>query len=232
MKDFIGIVGFGELGSRLAGQIISSGQAVMVYEENPSRRNLNQIEKNMLKRPVKATGAKIHFATDISEVLENCPIIHFAISAHTTESLPILREDQIGILHDSVMTSSLNAAKQRADKSQLIIAHCLMNSVGRVFMAQDFGTKTNLEIAVQHFQKIELEPKFTTVDDHDNLMAKSQALALSLVRTGVHEDLKQAAIANDLTPSGEQILHSLNHIEMIWTPETIASLLKNPYIEN
>ena len=231
MKDFIGIVGFGELGSRLAGQIISSGQAIMVYEENPARRNLNQIEKDMLKRPMTATDIKVHFATNISCVLKNCSIVHFAISAKTVE-LPTLRDGQIGILHDSVMTSSLNSAKLRADKSQLVIAHCLMNSAGRVFMARDFGEEANLKIAAQHFTEIELEPKFTTVEEHDRLMAKSQALTLSLVRTGVHDELKQAAVDNDLTPSGEQILHSLNHIEMIWTPETIASLLKNPYINN
>lgn len=230
-KDPIGIIGLGELGTRLATQIISSGRTVLAYDKNQNHKI--KLAKNMYKKSTSTANVeKLFLFTTLENVLKNCKIIHLAIPAGAAKNLPPMRKNQIAILHDSVMTSSFHAAKQHPDKSQFIIAHCLMNSAGRVMIAQDFGKKSRQDIAAQHFRGINLRPKLTTIVEHDRLMAKSQGLALLLKKSGVYDDLKRAADDHDLTPSGEEILHLLNHLELNWTEETITSLLKNPYIQN
>jgi len=227
--NYIGVIGLGDLGAQLSAQIIGAKLSVLAYNRSPDREI--QLNQDMLEKPVFYANIEKYFSlATMEEIFAKCDIIHFAIPADAIAHFPALRKNQIGVLHDSVMTSSLEAAEQRADKDQFVIVHCLMNSIGRVFIARDFGTKGNLDTIREHFLSLHLKPKFTTVADQDQLMAKSQTLALLLIQSGIHKELKQEYLNHDLTPSGEEVLRLLNNRQLHWSPKTIASLLKNPYL--
>jgi hypothetical protein len=209
MNKPIGILGLGSLGSRIAIQIASAGFDVIAFDR----------DKKAFENP------KIHVAQSESEVLENCSVVHWAIPSKSLNSLSHNLGGTVVILHDSVMNNSRLAVDERTDSDSFAIAHCLMNKVRRVFVASD---GSHSEAIMRHFESIGLSPKLTTVRDHDILMAHSQGLLATIIKSGLRNELDRASIEGDLTPSGEELHRLLMNPELDWTPRTLESILANP----
>lgn len=223
MREKIGIIGLGDLGKRLATQVASSGLDVIAFDKH----SIELLDAELAIDPMLNVGHterdKVEIASTLDEVVRQSPLIHWAVQSSFLHELPsVLPDDTIVILHDSVMNNSEVAISERSDASKFCIVHCLVNNRRRVFIAGDN------QRAIEHFRAIGLEPKITTVREHDRLLAHSQGLLATLVDIGVRSELERAFAEGDLTPSGEELHALLEHRELNWTASTLSSILKNP----
>lgn len=212
MNKPIGILGLGDLGSQLAIQIAGAGFDVIAFDR----------DKKAFEDP------RIHIAQSESEVLENCSIVHWAIPSKSLNDLSDSLGDVVVILHDSVMNNSWLALHERTDSGSFAIAHCLMNDERRVFVASH---GSHSEAVMQHFESIGLSPKLTTASDHDVLMAHSQGILATFIKSGLRNELDRASSEGDLTPSGEELHRVLMNRELNWTLSTLESILANPELK-
>ncbi len=227
MREKIGIIGLGDLGKRLAMQLVGSGLDVVAFDKRPIEVTELElaIDPNLIVE--QADKDNVEIVGTAGEVLEQSSIVHWAVQSLLLHELPNeLPEDTLVILHDSVMNNSEVAVSDRGDTSKFCIVHCLVNSSLRVFIAGDH------QRAMGHFRAIGLKPKTTTAREHDRLIAHSQGLLATLIDMGVRSELEKAFADGDLTPSGEELHALLKHRELNWTASTLSSILANPALRD
>ena len=223
----IGLLGFGDLGSRLAAQALLHGCDVHVYDPKLIGADLSlgePLDPNLQEATARKIGSLV-VAASAQEVLDSSPVVHWAVSSQRLPTLPKVKPDQIVVLHDSVMHTSVEAAKKRPhDADQFAIAHCLTNDFRRVFVLDN----PHGQIISEHFTAIGLSPKTLSARKHDKLMARTQGPLALLINAGLREYLAKQQDLGNLTPSGEHQKDALDDRAARWTDETIDSILRNP----
>lgn len=222
----VGVIGLGDLGTRLVTQILLSNNKVITFDRTNSNSSLNQAVDPSLSidGDIKALLA----GTSIEAVLSKCQIVHWAIPSNKLSELPLVPPHCIVILHDSVMHNSVLALRGRPDKSQFVIVHCLMNDRKRVLVSKEFG---NHQAVSNHLREIGLLPKYINVKEHDAMMARTQGIFALLIKLGIGEELDLRFSAGDLTPSATELRAAVKNREANWTPQTLQSILTNPELK-
>ena len=203
-----GIVGcFGDLGSQLAERHLQAGIEVVGFDTR-------QID-----------SAAFRTVATLSQLQK-----HWCAPADTIATFT--KESHLGriVLHDSVMSNSLNARAIVAPKTKrgIDIAHMLMNGDNMmVHIAEESDDPAGLESL---FGSLGFETNVISVKDHDSLMAQSQAIYAIIHELVDLEMLVQARNLGFLPPSGKELVSALEHRAAIWTPATRRSLMKNPHI--
>ena len=169
---------------------------------------------------------RLHNGETIQSTIDKCYIVHICAPLSALDEITSIPKDTIIVLHDSVMSSSRTANEQKLD-GQAAIVHMLMNDQSTVVIAQD---APHQQAIAAHMQSIGLTPKFALIDEHDLLMAKSQA-PLALLTQTLLPYLYEQRDAGMLTPSGQLLVETLHSRVLAWTPETIHSILRNPQLE-
>lgn len=169
---------------------------------------------------------RLHNGETIQSTLEKCQIVHICAPLTALDEITQLPDNTIIVLHDSVMSSSRLASQEKL-AGKAAIVHMLMNDQSTVVIAQD---APHHDFIASHMQAIGLSPKRALVDEHDLLMAKSQA-PLALLTQTLLPYLYEQRDAGMLTPSGQLLVETLHSRVLAWTPETIHSILRNPQLE-
>lgn len=211
MKENIGIIGLGSLGSRLSTQIANAGFNVIAFDS----------DKTKSVAGVKVVGSQ-------AEVLESCSIVHWAIPSKLLNIPTSDLQNVIIVLHDSVMNNSKEALAERRDSEKFAVVHLLMNSAKRVFVASDAPHSQDI---MQHLEAVGLNPKLATVREHDALMAHTQGILALLIKLGLKEELNKASLNGDLTPSADELHRTMISPELDWTTNTLNSILANPELK-
>lgn len=223
----IGLIGFGDLGQRMALQLTAAGHDIVIYDKaSPKLTAEKPVDPNLTING--KLSKKMTFVNSAAKVLGATDLIHYAVPVEAVVELPQVSSHQIVILHDSVMALSRRAIKSRKDKSRFAISHCIMNQSRRIFVASD---QPNSQAAVEHFRAIGLDPKLIELDQHDKLMARTQAVCAALINVGLGDVLNRASESGDLTPSAEELHALVANREARWTTNTMESLLSNPQLE-
>ncbi|MFY9228112.1 MAG: NAD(P)-binding domain-containing protein [Candidatus Microsaccharimonas sp.] len=213
MKENIGIIGLGSLGSRLATQIASAGCNVIAFDSDRT--------KSVEREGITVVGSQ-------AEVLQSCSIVHWAIPSKLLNIPSSDLQDVIIVLHDSVMNNSKEALARRSDSEKFAVVHLLMNSAKRVFVASDASHSQDM---MQHLEAVGLSPKLATIKDHDLLMAHTQGILALLIKLGLKDKLDQASMNGDLTPSADELHRTMVSPELDWTTNTLNSILVNPELK-
>lgn len=225
-NNSIGIIGLGDLGNRIASQELLSGNKVLAYDTNPE---IKYLAKYAVDPTIDATNiSREHLTlTTINNILDNCSIIHWAVASNQLVSLPTIAKDSHVLLHDSVMNNSHMALKNRPDKKQFVIVHCLMNKDKRVLISNEYGNYFKIN---QHLLDIGLSPKYITIKSHDKLLAGSQGIFALLIELGIKTELDKAFADGNLTPSALELRNAIINREANWTKQTIQSIMSNPQL--
>ena len=107
----------------------------------------------------------------------------------------------------------------------LIILHDSVMDTSAV-VASD---QPNAEAAASHLQQLGFNPISMPVDEHDRIIARSQA-PLALLCDALLPELFQLDKEGLLTPSGETLAETLRSRTLIWTPATRRAILRNPQL--
>ena len=156
-----------------------------------------------------------------TEELSDCEIVHVCVPLENFIVPPVRG---LIILHDSVMDTS-RRFNDRLDQKAAVV-HLLMNSAQRAVVAND---QPNAEAAASHLQQLGLNPISMPVDEHDRIIARSQA-PLALLCDALLPELFQLDKEGLLTPSGETLAETLRSRTLIWTPATRRAILRNPQL--
>lgn len=140
------------------------------------------------------------------------------------DSLP--ETQAIIVLHDSVMATSFSANRAHLD-GQAGVVHMLMNESNTVIVAQDMP---HSRVLTKHFKQLGCRVVKMTSEDHDILMARTQA-PFALLCKSLLPFLHQKEQQGLLTPSGTLLAETLRARELAWTEATMSSILRNPQIE-
>ena len=220
----VGIIGLGNLGSSLATQELLSGNRVLAFDIDPSISYLPSLAVDS-EQNIAALDEQALSMASTADILRACGIVHWAVASSHLVNLPPVPKDCTVVLHDSVMNNSSIALKDRPEKGQFVIAHCLMNDVKRVLVSTDFGDYRSVSL---HLSDIGLNPKNTTVGEHDNVMARSQGVFALLIELGIRQELDKDFADGNLTPSALELRAAVVNREANWTKQTIDSILGNP----
>lgn len=222
----IGVLGLGDLGSRLAVQLLLQNNEVLASDPNTCSPHLNgAIDPELEASTIDQSRLSV---TDTQNVLRSCRIVHWAVSSAQLCMLPPVPPTCIVVLHDSVMANSVGAIKQRQEKGRrFVVAHCLMNASKRVFVSTEFGNFTAIN---HHMRDIGLAPKNISAREHDGIMARTQGLLAFLLESGVKEELDRRFMAGDLVPSATELRTALINREVNWTSQTLQSILSNSQV--
>lgn len=161
--------------------------------------------------------------TSLDQLAQECSIIHVCAPVSSLMDLP--KTNAVVVLHDSVMNTSRQASADRRH-GQAAIVHMLMNDHQTVVVASD--TPHHDQITA-HFAQAGYTPKTMTIDEHDYMIARSQAPLALLCKT-VLPYLYEKADQGLLTPSGQLLADTLRSRELAWTDATIRSILNNPQL--
>lgn len=216
----VGVMGLGDLGRQLAAQLLDAGRDVIGYD--PAMIGC-EISSWRAGDPAVSTK-NLTLVSDPLEVLERVELLHWAVPSALLAELPPIGPTQTVLLHDSVMSSSLAAARARQEASQFQIVHCLMNTARRVFVATDLGC---VDAVSDHLSDIGLAPKLTTVQEHDRMIARTQGIFALLISLGLADELQRQYEDGDLTPSAQELRRAVQHRQSRWTKATVKSILSN-----
>lgn len=227
----VGIVGAaGDLGARMTIQVCSAFEDVYTFDVSPeSKRGQQGIDPTLDASQV---TRKTHPVSCLDEMLDVCSVVHWAAPIGSVQTIPLLPESAMLVLHDSVMNNSKEAAQQITKRKDIVgqvaIAHCLMNDTRAVAVANDLGEADRI---VQHIAELGLEPKLLSIAEHDVMMAHSQGLFAIICRL-YRKDLEEYARQGLLTPSGQRLLVAIEDNESRWTPTTFSATVRNPELES
>ena len=197
----IGVIGSeGDLGKQLSRSIKAAGFAL--YEHDLKNNKVSQ-----------------------AEIFASCDIIHLCIPLDKFLIEKQAKDNVIIVLHDSVMSTS-QLYNHSYFSGQASIVHMLMNKNNSVVIADGTAHQDSL---LDHFNSLGFTPRILPLLAHDKLMAQSQA-PLALLIKSLHVPLHQQYEQGLLTPSGELLMNALDSRVLEWTPETIASILRNPML--
>lgn len=224
----IGVFGFGDLGRRMVAQLLLTNNKVIVFDP---MFNIPTMELKQAIDPSLDGLGSDHMptmATSPHDILQKCSLLHWCVPSEALNELPPLPPGCTVVLHDSVMTNSLEAIRLRDEIEQFVLAHCLMNDTKRVFVSTEYGS---YEMIQSHFIKIGLSPKPTNIVDHDTLMARTQGVFALLIELGIRKELDAAFDSGDLTPSAIELHAAVINREANWTKQTLQSILSNPELQ-
>ena len=202
MKETIGIIGItGDLGSQLAKTLAASGI------------------------PTIGCSLTLPDGPRVAEIIAQSDIIHVCAPLTTMHGVSI-PDGKLVVLHDSVMSSSLQARTDHLQGNAAIV-HMLMNSARSVVVAQE---SAQVDRITGHLQQLGYTTHHMSVVDHDQLMARSQA-PLAVLCQVLLPFLFEQQDKGLLTPSGELLASTLHSRQLAWTDETIRSILSNPELK-
>lgn len=217
----IGIVGLGDLGGRLAAQVLSTGSDVLTYETATPLEPPSAVDPALdITGFTWPTQAK-----DLDELLDKCNIVHWCAPLEALK-LTIIPAGKILVLHNSVMHGSVQAKQPIEGDVQIV--HCLMNQSATVVVAEDSGNTLDI---CGHLKDLGLRVVTMTSDEHDALMAQSQGIFALLINHGLRSRLKSWHNQGLLTSSAEELLKAIEHRESQWTGATIKAILSNPSLK-
>jgi hypothetical protein len=176
--------------------------------------------------PVVECARRLHNGETIQSTVNKSHIVHVCAPLSVLDEITHIPDGTIIVLHDSVMSSSRQANDDKLDGKAAVV-HMLMNDQSTVVVANDAAHK---DAVAAHMQSIGLSPKFAYIDEHDLLMAKSQA-PLALLTQTLLPYLYEQRDAGMLTPSGQLLVETLHSRSLAWTPETIHSIMRNPQLQ-
>lgn len=162
--------------------------------------------------------------SSLERLARESDIIHVCAPVEAIKNLP--KTTAIVVLHDSVMNTSRQACRQWLS-GRAAIVHMLMNDQQTVVVATD---SQHVDIMTQHFSDADYSVVQMTIDEHDELMAHSQAPLALLCRT-LLPMLYDQENRGLLTPSGQLLADTLRSREAAWTDATIQSILSNPQLQ-
>lgn len=207
----VGIVGFGDLGGKLAAWLNEAGFRVVVFDPHKS--------------------SPFEQAKSLNDLSGQVGTIHWCAPLEALDELSVLIHDQTLILHASVMSLSA-AAKQRLrgkglNTGNIDIVHLLMNKHKSAVISSDSDT---INIATEHLQRIGRQPRILHTKEHDRMMAISQA-PMAILHKLILEELEVLQEKELLTPSAEELLAAIQARAAKWTPVTMQAILQNPEIK-
>lgn len=202
MKQIVGVIGAaGDLGSQLV-------------------RKLEALNDTVLVNDIRIDGS-----TPIPTLMEQCDVVHVCAPLDQLETVSWPTSSGLIILHDSTMNTSRTFNSKFLGGGAAIV-HLLMNDHSTAVVATD-GARA--DAAGMHIARLGHKVTFMLVDEHDRLMAKSQA-PLALLCQTLLPHLNEQCAAGMLTTSGEDLVDALRKRKAAWTPETIQSILRNPQL--
>jgi hypothetical protein len=186
----------------------------------------SQLGKRLVSSGFKVIGfSRSSPSTTLQLLADKCDIIHVCAPVESIIDLP--KNNAIIVLHDSVMNTSRQANNDLlAGKGA--VAHMLMNDHLTVVVASDAPHHDQI---TAHFTAAGLAPTTMTIDEHDYMIARSQAPLALLCKT-VLPYLYEKADQGLLTPSGQLLADTLRSRELAWTDATIRSILNNPQLSS
>lgn len=136
------------------------------------------------------------------------------------------------ILHNSVMDGSFRAGAELTTQiertgrkaPQISVVHMLMNEHNTVVTAEGFTTAR----VKQHLADIGLHQIEMPAEEHDRLMARSQA-PMAILCEVILPELRNIP-PELLTPSGVALLTALEDRSAQWTEKTLETLGTNPHL--
>lgn len=228
----VGVIGFGNLGSKLTERIVANGREAVVFDpeiDSHADRVLEVfkvIEDGDKSRDIGA----ISIADSRIEVLREVRFVHVAAPLEALNELPKLSPDNLGVLHDSTMTSSIRARQARVDGHKFAVVHCLMNETNTAAIAEGMGPH---KAVAAHMAKLGHTVRRIDPELHDmSIGAEGQALLSLLVRAGILDSLTELHEHNLLTPSAQELLRVIEHRNNRWTEATLDSLAMNPFLRS
>lgn len=168
--------------------------------------------------------SRLSQSAGLDELQRKSTMIHVCAPVEAVRTLS--KTDAIIVLHDSVMHTSKQASDHYLD-GQGGIVHMLMNNTNTVIVASDAPHHDEL---TQHLKTIGLSPQSMTIQEHDYLIARSQAPLALLCKT-LLPYLYEQANQGLLTPSGQLLADTLRSRELVWTDATVHSILQNPELQ-
>jgi len=230
--EAIGVVGLGDLGGQIVRQNVWCGVDVVGYDKKCSGTPVNGdglsgIDPH-LRGAVGDNLGSLSMSSSVTKVIELTDMTHWAVPSTELDSVPDISEsDKTIVLHDSVMSNSKHATRDRRDAGNFVIAHCLMNEERKVILAEGFGPVGRVN---DHMSSLGLDVVRMSIEEHDRMMAESQGEYARLIIERL-TDLRALYSKGLLTPSSKELLAALEHREGKWTLATLESILSNPYVE-
>lgn len=206
-ETVIGIVGSeGDLGNQLAFTAVERGLTVL---------------RTDIKRVLGTVG--------LDTVLDESDIVHFCISEPDFDDSYDVRDEQLAILHDSVMATSERIGSERFN-APVDIVHMLMNQTNEMQATAVVDQSTpHIDLVERHIEDLGISPIRMSADEHDYIMARSQAPLAMLVQLLLPE-LQKRHDERVLTASGDALLKALEDRASRWTDKTMQAILKNPML--
>ncbi len=224
--ETIGVVGVGELGSKLELQAKKAGFNVVSFDPfqyKIAKRGINPWLRTSRDEPLSVRTETTQGVFDQSALVHWTAHPEHALQANITP-----KDNTVLFLHSSVMAESIRVAKHLEEYGlalgQIAIVHCAMNYQLGVSVASDHG---NHEIAMEHIKSLGLNPVLLTSNEHDRIMWDTQGLALR-----ISERERQMLAAHDLgilPPSAERVRAVIDTNNTRWTATTKKSLDSNPF---
>lgn len=157
-RDRVGVVGYaGDLGSQLVAPLADAYRQIIGYD-------LSTVEGD----------SRIIVASKLEDLLSKSSIVHWCAPLESIKTIPSSAILDLFILHDSVMSNSLKAAKILKRRSPAInsiaIVHFLMNDKRKVVVSADSDDSETINA---HLEAIGFDPKIMETTEHDRLMAHS-----------------------------------------------------------
>jgi hypothetical protein len=161
----------------------------------------------------------------LDELMDRSDFVHFSIAEADFDQGYALRPNQIGILHDSVMATSKRIDSEHFEGNADVV-HMLMNKSRTVVVEQN---NTHADVVGTHMEALGLNVKKMSAEEHDRIMARSQAPLAILVKL-LLPDLEQRHEEELLTASGDALLKALQARASKWTDPTMKAILSNPQL--
>lgn len=229
--ETIGIVGAGgSLGSKLGVQVCSRFARVVGFDISD-----NWLEpKNAVDPRLKSTDVlrRPTPVASLDQLLILSDVVHWAAPIDTAKSIPWLPHPSTLVLHDSLMSNSLEVVKELRERKEIVgrlaVVHCLMSEepdAPLVSIATNLDGTARVE---EHIRAIGLVPELISIEDHDRRKAW-QGLWAAICTIG-RPELERLDALGVLSPSERRLLTAMEANESHWTPASYKSIIRNPFV--
>lgn len=221
----IGVIGVGDLGAQVSVQVGAHAERLFLFDLVHRNLDPNVMGVDRITGQLD-TRASTTWANNVEEVIDGANTIHLCAPLEAMGWLALRDEDQSLILHDSVMSRSLQSQRKYSGHGKINIVHLLMNEQRKAVVSAD---SDDVEATVEHLTDIGLDAVVMSTYQHDRIMAMSQA-PMALLHELFGTELKVLGAAGLLTQSGDELNHALQHRSAQWTQPTMHAILGNPEI--
>lgn len=223
----VGVVGIGELGSKLDLQVRKAGFEPIVFD--PFNYTVAKRGINPWLRENNQYGVSRR-ADSVEQVFEEADILHWTARPSKVLDLGFdIPQDLRLFLHSSVMSESIQVAEYlkrfHGFLGKVTVAHCSMNFQLGVTLASDYGDS---EFGgSEHMKELGLNPVLLHSVEHDEIMWHTQGLALRISERQAM--MNRAHELGILPPSAERVRSVIDKNNTRWTETTRGSLATNPF---